>query len=59
MNGLTACNLLALWNDDDVIVGRRVLAARLVRTFGAPRPALARQAADNNVLGAAAMAGSI
>jgi hypothetical protein len=58
MNGFTACNLRALWNDDVIIVGR-VLAARLVRTFGLPRLVLARQAAENIALGATAMAETI
>jgi hypothetical protein len=58
MNGFTACSLRALWNDDVVIIGR-VLAARLVRTFGLPRRVRARQAAENIVLGATAMAETI
>ena len=58
MNGFTACSLRALWNDDAVIIGR-VLAARLVRTFGLPRLVRARQAAENIDLEATAMAGTI
>jgi hypothetical protein len=58
MNGFTTCSLLVLWNDDVIVVGR-VLVARLARTFGLPRCARARQAAENIVLAAATMAGAM